>query len=440
MRIRAANALITAFYLTLAVASGMAFRRFDQERLEETVAYSSRIRATDQVARFLAGSKQLTSSVQSYAATGDPAFAQAYWREVEVTRSRDRAAEDLAALGLTPAEEALIRQAKANSDALIAVESRAIDAARGGDQPRALGLVFGPAYQRALRGIYGPSHQLQQQLQRRLQAVLEQNRRSAARWWRLCLALALLNLLLVVVVLVAVYPRFLGRPLLRLNQRVLALLAGGQPAPLDLGHAATEIRELAASLEAYQAMADQMGRDQWAKAQQVRITAALQRLHDPAALARCFLGELAPLLDLASATFYLRDPGAEHLHLVGSYALADPATVPQGIQFGEGLVGEVARQGQPIQLENPPPRYLAIVSGTGAAPAAQVLVLPVGSSEQLLAVIELAVLHPLAPHQHHLLTDLLPLLALALEALPPATLHPPQPQMATTTTSTAALS
>uniref|UniRef100_UPI00398C1FE1 hypothetical protein n=1 Tax=Vulcanococcus limneticus TaxID=2170428 RepID=UPI00398C1FE1 len=202
MRIRAANALITAFYLTLAVASGMAFRRFDRERRGETVAYSRQLRATDQVARFLAGSKQLTSSVQGYAATGDPAFAQAYWREVEVTRSRDRAAEDLAALGLTPAEEALIRQAKANSDALIAVESRAIDAARGGDQPRALGLVFGPAYQRALRGIYSPSYQLQQQLQRRLQAVLEQNRRRAASWWRLCLALALLNLLLVVV-----YPR-----------------------------------------------------------------------------------------------------------------------------------------------------------------------------------------------------------------------------------------
>jgi len=113
--------------------------------------------------------------------------------------------------------------------------------------------------------------------------------------------------------------------------------------------------------------------------------------------------------------------------------------VPALIRFGEGLVGEVACQGQPIQLDNPPARYLEIVSGTGAAPAAVVLVLPVASSEQLLAVIELAALQPLAPHQQHLLTDLLPLLALALEALPPATLLPPQPQPATATATSTAL-
>ncbi|WP_411867341.1 GAF domain-containing protein [Vulcanococcus limneticus] len=440
MRIRAANALFTVLYLAFAIAGGFAFQRFDHERLREAKAYQRQRQASDELARFLAGATQISSSVQAFTATRDSQFSRAYWQEVEVTRSREQATQALLDLDLTDDESGLIAEAKARSDSMIGVGAQAITAAEEGDRARAIQLVFGPAYQRALQDVLEPTRLLRHMLETRLNTELAEERRLAQAWWRLCLALALLNLLLVVGVLVLVYPRFLAWPLLRLNQRVQALLAGGQPAPLDLGHAATEIRELAVSLEAYQAMADQMGRDQWAKAQQVRITAALQRLHDPAALARCFLGEMAPLLGIASATFYVRDPGAEQLHLVGSYALADPAAVPVLIRFGEGLVGEVACQGQPIQLDNPPARYLEIVSGTGAAPAAVVLVLPVASSEQLLAVIELAALQPLAPHQQHLLTDLLPLLALALEALPPATLLPPQPQPATATPTATATS
>lgn len=422
MRIRTANALVTVLYLGLALAGGLAFQRFDRERGAEAEAYRRRIRATDEVVHFLAGSQQLTSSVQSFVATGDPTFAEAYRRELELTRSRDRAAEAIAGLGLTPEEQNLMRRARASSDALVTVEARAITVAQSGDRTRAVQLVFGPAYQRALRDIHEPSLTLQRLLERRLQEALEQSGARAAHWWRLSLALAGLNLLLVVSVLVVLYPRFLARPLLRLNQRVQALLANQRPAPQDLGHAATDLRELARSLEAYEAMADELERDHWVKSEQVQITAALQRFHDPAALATCFLARLAPLLGIASATFYLRERGAERLRLVGSYALADPARVPALIRFGEGLVGEAARQGQPIRQDDPSAGRLPIVSGTGGTRPAQVLVLPVGGADQLLAVVELAVLHPLAPHQQTLLSDLLPLLSLALEALPAAAL------------------
>jgi len=420
MRIRAAHTLLTALYLALAGAGALAFRGFERERSREAAATRSQIEATSQLARFLAGSRQLTASVQGFAATGDPRYAQAYWREIDVTRSRDRAARALDGMDLTEEERILIGRARASSGALIAVESRAIEAVEAGDRERAIRLVFGPAYQRALREIHGPGQQLQQRLERRLEEAISAQRRRAATWWDLSRLLVLLDLLLVVVVLLWLHPRVVGEPLRRLNLQVRALLAGESPPPLALGPAVTEIRELAASMEAYQQKAEQLARDQWAKAQQVRITAALQRLHEPQALADCFLRELAPLIGIASAIFYLRESGHDRLRRVGAYALADPVDAPALIAFGDGLVGECARLGRPIELDAPPPGGLEIASGTGRSRAGTLLVVPVCSGEEVLAVIELASFHPLEPHQRSLLDDLLPLLALALEALPVA--------------------
>jgi CHASE3 domain sensor protein len=420
MRIRAAHTLLTALYLALACAGALAFRGFDRERSREAAAYRNQIEATSQLARFMAGSRQLTASVQGFAATGDPRYAEAYWREVNVTRSRDRAARDLDAMDLTEEERTLIGQARASSDALTTVETQAIEAVEAGDRERAIRLVFGPYYQRALREIHGPGQQLQQQLERRLGEAIGEQRRRAATWWHLCRLLVLLDLLVVVGVLLVLLPRVVGEPLRRLNQRVRALLAGESPPPLALGPAVTEIRELAASMEAYQQKAAQLERDQWAKAQQVRITAALQRLHEPQALADCFLRELAPLIGVASATFYLRERGLERLRRVGAYALADPADATTTVAFGDGLVGECARLGRPLEHDALPADALVIASGTGRCPAGGLLVVPVRSGEEVLAVIELASFHPLEPHQRSLLNDLLPLLALALEALPVA--------------------
>jgi hypothetical protein len=103
---------------------------------------------------------------------------------------------------------------------------------------------------------------------------------------------------------------------------------------------------------------------------------------------------------------------------VGSYALADPEGASPCVAFGDGLVGECASQGRPLELMAPAAEALAIASGTGRSPAGGLLVVPVSIGEEVLAVLELASFHPLEPHQRSLLNDLLPLLALALEALP----------------------
>ena len=416
MRIRVANSLVLLLYTAMAVATGLSFYSFSLAQAQQTLAARRQLEATDQLARFLTASKLLTSSVQTYAATGEEQFAQAYWREVHVTRSRDRAAMALQRLGLTPQETLLMRRAKAESDALIQREADALAEGRRGERERAIALVFGPVYQQALRRIYAPSEELQQRISARMAAELVAQRQRSARLWTFCLSLLLLDLLLVYAVLALVYPRFITGPLQQLDRRLQQQLRGEAMGALPpLGAAATEIRDLAASLAAQERLAEQLGRDQWAKAQQVRISAALQLQGSPAAVAARFLQELAPLLQIGAATCYGVELERGDLQLLATYAGAELAPVPARLAPGEGLLGECLRQARPLEVASPPPHYLTVRGGLGWLEPRALLLLPVLSGGRVLAVVELALLRTLLSHERALIDDLLPFLALALE-------------------------
>jgi methyl-accepting chemotaxis protein len=66
----------------------------------------------------------LTDEARKYAVTSDPAHLNAYWREIDVTKTRDRVLQRLRALGAKQDEFDLIALAKKNSDALVNTESR----------------------------------------------------------------------------------------------------------------------------------------------------------------------------------------------------------------------------------------------------------------------------------------------------------------------------
>src|SRR4051812_14884094 len=66
------------------------------------------------------GSDYLTDEVRKYAQFGDRTHYDNYWREVQVTRTRDRVVERLRALHAPEEELQLLEQAQQNSDTLIA--------------------------------------------------------------------------------------------------------------------------------------------------------------------------------------------------------------------------------------------------------------------------------------------------------------------------------
>jgi CHASE3 domain sensor protein len=417
MRIRLAHSLVLLLHTSLAIALGVSFHAFSQAERRQTEAAQRQLQVSIAVSRFLAGSKQLTISVQSFAATGDPSFAEAYWREVYVTRNRDRAARTLQRLGLTSGESALLRQARAESDALIRTEREALDAGRAGQRDRAIQLVFGPAYQQALRRIYVPSEGLQRHINERMERAVQGESQRAEALWRLLVALLIMDLALVFVVLAVVTPRFITRPLVRLDRRLQQLLRGEPAAAVPLRGAAREIQDLALSLAAQERLSAQLARDRWAKAEQVRISALLQSEATPEAVAARFLTELAPL-GLGAGSVYAVGSLSASLTLLSSYAGDAEPLAAQRLQRGEGLLGECLRQAHPLEIVDPPPGYLTVRSGLGSHEPCSLWLLPVRSGERVLAMVELALLRSLDSQERTLISDLLPFLALALEGLP----------------------
>src|SRR5439155_1249005 len=85
-----------------------------------------------------------------------------------------------------------------------------------------------------------------------------------------------------------------------------------------------------------------------------------------------------------------RDGEEPVLRLAAGYALAVDDTPNKAFRWGEGLIGQCARDGRRIQLDTVPSGYLAVKSGLGEAPPASIVVLPVIFEGRVKAVVELA--------------------------------------------------
>ncbi|MGH2455832.1 MAG: ATP-binding protein, partial [Candidatus Limnocylindria bacterium] len=129
----------------------------------------------------------------------------------------------------------------------------------------------------------------------------------------------------------------------------------------------------------------------WLKANLARFGGLLQGERDLEKVARLIMSELAPLIGVLTAVFYVRevDESSSHLRLLASYAKGDPSP-PQRIEFGEGLLGQAAAERRRIVVPDVPSNYATVSSALGKAPPGMIVVLPVLVEGEPLALIELA--------------------------------------------------
>jgi GAF domain-containing protein len=126
-------------------------------------------------------------------------------------------------------------------------------------------------------------------------------------------------------------------------------------------------------------------------------------------LANQVIQHLCHYLDARVGTLFVLQE--EALHLAGAYAY-----MPGTTQFepGQGLVGQAARDGQPIVVRDVPAGYLPIASGLGDTPPRQIAIWPLLYEGQVLGAIELALLDDLSPTQTQFLDRAAERLAIAL--------------------------
>lgn|SRR5690606_688534 len=92
--------------------------------------------------------------------------------------------------------------------------------------------------------------------------------------------------------------------------------------------------------------------------------------------------------------FAYKTAGKRTLELKASYAYVIGDSEKIQYEFGEGLVGQVAKTGKAAHIKDVPEGYIEIFSGLGHSKPGELLILPLRDGKEILAVGEIATFKP----------------------------------------------
>ena len=87
------------------------------------------------------------------------------------------------------------------------------------------------------------------------------------------------------------------------------------------------------------------------------------------------------------------------IELKSGYALSINESTTTRYDFGEGLIGQAASNGQLLYLDEVPEGYIKIISGLGSASPRYLIIAPVKNQETVLGILEIASFSPYSADQ-----------------------------------------
>ncbi|RKT07948.1 signal transduction histidine kinase [Streptomyces sp. 3211.6] len=169
----------------------------------------------------------------------------------------------------------------------------------------------------------------------------------------------------------------------------------------------------------------------WLKTQLARISGGIQGRRDLTTVAQLIMREVPPLVHAQYGCFFLAQDGpqgavgadraegqAPELVAIASYGLPDdPSCVPRRFRVGQSLVGQAAADHRVVVVDELPPGYAPVLTGTGSADPTTLIVLPIVFEGQVLGALELASLRPFAPLHRDFLEQFTELLGVNVSSL-----------------------
>ena len=197
------------------------------------------------------GSDLLTNEARRYTIFGEKKHYDAYWREVNQTKTRDRVVQRLTQLGAPKAELDLIEKAKANSDALIKIEEAAMAAVQKGDLEQARKLMFDANYDRNKAVIVQPLDEFQNKMNTRARLEAE-GAQSRARWMGfIAQVMTILSAITFIAILYFVFSRRVVAPLTQLGAVVTRLAEQDYKAEVPNIDRQDEIGDMARAVQVF---------------------------------------------------------------------------------------------------------------------------------------------------------------------------------------------
>ncbi len=124
----------------------------------------------------------------------------------------------------------------------------------------------------------------------------------------------------------------------------------------------------------------------------------IPKIKDPKKISKTVLSCIGKFYELAQGELYLKqsDNKKDKLVLMATYAYYIPEEKIFEFEIGEGLVGQVAKQGDPINLDNIPEGYITVSSGLGSGTPNNMAIFPITNKKKqnILGIIEIASFKP----------------------------------------------
>jgi putative methionine-R-sulfoxide reductase with GAF domain len=114
-------------------------------------------------------------------------------------------------------------------------------------------------------------------------------------------------------------------------------------------------------------------------------------------------------MEASQGIFYrvVKEKSKRYIQMKASFAFVMPESKTIKYEFGEGLAGQVAKEGRKINIDNIPEGYINIISGLGAASPNHLLIYPLMQDDQVAAVVEIASFKPISEEDERLVAEVL---------------------------------
>ncbi|MBE1446221.1 response regulator [Paenibacillus sp. OAS669] len=193
----------------------------------------------------------------------------------------------------------------------------------------------------------------------------------------------------------------------------------------DIAHIFNEIAEDLEESTANERKLSQLNADQaWLESHISFISTELQSVRRFEEMGQTFIGELCRIIGAHSGAIYIAEKEAgpkqdalRTLELKGMYARADGTEPVQQVIPGQGLIGQCALDGKPIDLTEVPADYLKIRSAFGEVAALSVAIRSAVSYDEVVAVFEVASLQPFSLLELQLLDRLSEIVAITVQRI-----------------------
>jgi len=403
-------------------------------------------------------SDYLTDEAREFAVTSDLKPLQNYWREIEVTKTRDKVLTRLKELKAPLEELHWLQLAKQNSDALVATETRsmrlmleALKIPQSSMHPAiaawllspeevslnaeekirvAQKIMFDNQYHYDKKLIMEPIAKFQETMNGRAAREV-QVAMTEIQWAEMTLFLFAVLIPVVMGFILWIFRTQLSTPVKSYiealhSEEVRSANFSLKPVGTHELHLLAEafnhqFRLNQELLEKTVVASQQLETKNWLKTGLAKLNEKWRGEQDILTLAKNTIDFLTTYLAAQVGLFYLlrTDPDRPRsfLHRIASYAYTHAENWPDKFYLGEGLVGQVALEKRAIECVHHPDEYSYIIrSSLSKAIPRHVLLLPFSYEGAILGVIELGSFEPRSEVQRELLEQAMPSLGIAVNS------------------------